>query len=76
MQQKKQHDHHAQEQSFEEGEKVYVKNYGRYEEVSDEVQNPESVRGSAQDARPSPSLVNTPKTYPTRTRQPPDRLEL
>ena len=30
MQQKKQHDHHAQERSFEEGEKVYVKNYGRY----------------------------------------------
>ena len=46
------------------------------EEVSDEFQSPESVHGSSQDARPSSPLVSTPKTYPTRTRRPPDRLEL
>ena len=136
MQQKKQHDHHAQERSFE-GEKVCVKNHGQYGQrwlegyvvtlrgpvsalveltdgsrvrrhfdqmwrwysetvtpqvsdrhnclpeslllfngkessdngkVSDAVQSPESVHGSSQDARPSPPLVSTWKTYPTRTR--------
>lgn len=52
------------------------------EEVSDEaqgeVQSPGTVHvhGSSQDARFSSPLVNSPKTYPTRTRQPPDRLEL
>ena len=32
MQQKKQHNHHAQERSLEQGQEVYVKNYGQYKQ--------------------------------------------
>lgn len=150
MRQKIQHDHHTQERSFEEGEEVYVKNYGRYgqkwlegyvvtlrgpvsalveltdgsrvrrhfdqmrrrysetvkpnssashdflpeslllssgegssesgegvsKETRGEVHSPGAVSDSSSDAQSSSPIVNTSKTYPTRNRRPPDRLEL